>query len=188
MKLLKPKNQAEYVEVQEKRHTSLTHEYPLSPWHDDIFTKFKEHLKSPIVDIGCRNGKLLDKLEEDGYEAWGVEITDIAKWAQLNKRKVIQCDIQQRTIFKDKFFKTVIMTHALEHCYDPAAALKEIDRILEGYLYLVVPFGGYEIRFGHYTSFENIEEVIELLKQNNFKIDDQYSKGNAYNYVIANNL
>ena len=188
MKLLKPKSYKDYIQHQADRHTSLTHEYPLSPWHDDIFTEFKEHLASPIVDIGCRNGKLLDKLTEEGYDAWGIEITDIAQFAREKGRNVVQEDIQKKTSFDDNFFKTAIMTHSLEHCYNPSAALRETSRILNGYIYLVIPFGGYDTHFGHYASFESFGDVIKLLEENGFKIDKQYSKGNAYNYIFANNL
>ena len=187
MKFLKPKSQEEYIQVQEERHTSLVHEYPISPWHEDLFTKFNQHLKAPIIDIGTRNGKILDVLEEKGFESWGVELTDIAKWAQFNRRKVIQCDIHERTLFPDKFFKTAIMTHALEHCYDMEKVLKEINRILEGHFYLVTLTGG-SIEQAHYINFENIEEIVELLENNGFKVDDYYSTGNAYNYIFANNL
>jgi len=190
MEICKPTNNEEYIKYQEGRHTSLTHDYPISPWHSYIFEEFKPYLKAPVLDVGTRNGAVLDKLEEEGYESWGVEITDIAKWAQIHKRKVIQCDIQKRTLFPDKFFKSVIATHVIEHCYDPEAAIQEIKRILDGHILLIFPTQGRIkegewINYGHFSGFLGTEDMSDLLKKNGFEIIKTYNRASHLCTVIA---
>lgn len=189
MKSFKPKSQADYKRIQSIRMTSLTHEYPTSPWHDDIFNEFKPYLKSPVIDIGTRNGKVLDKLKEEGYDAYGVEITDIALHAQTMGRKVIQHDIHEKTPFEDKFFKSVIMTHTLEHLHNPEKALNEIKRILDGHILIVFPAQWPDKHqrdnYGHFSFFEDNDDVSKLLKKVGFEIVNAYSKANFWNTIIA---
>lgn len=186
MKTLQPKSHEDFVETQAARHTSETHEYPISPWHRFIFSEFKSYLASPVLDIGTRNGLVLDELEKLGYEAWGVEITDIAKWAQVNKRKVIQCDIQERTLFKDKFFKSVVITACIEHLYKPVEALNEIKRILDGHILIVFPVQGLsEVRDAHYTCWSTIKEMTDWLEENGLEIIYSKSESVVENVIIA---
>jgi len=179
MESFKPKSKEEYMQVQSDRMTSLTHEYPISPWHEDVFNEFKYHLKSPVIDIGCRNGKLLDKLKEESYDAHGIELTDLALHAQKMGRQVIQHDIHDRTPYEDKFFKSAIMTHVLEHLHDPEKALREVYRILCGHLLVIFPSQGMNEeqrdRFGHYSFFTGIDDVCELLNKTDFDIFHTYS-------------
>lgn len=189
MKKFENVNHDEYVKVQEDRMTTLQHEYPISPWHKYIFEEFKPYLKSPLVDIGCRNGLLLDKLEEEGIESHGIELTELAKFAQSKGRKVIQADIQGKTPFEDKFFKSAVMTHVIEHCYDPEKALQEISRILDGYILIVFPASGLSEeardKYGHYSAFENIDDLSDLMVKNGFEIVQTINEGWAYQVIIA---
>lgn len=174
MEVYIPKSQEEYIKQQEARHTSNEHEYPLSPWHFDMFNEFNEYLKEPILDIGTRNGLLLDELKKRGFqEVYGIEITDIAKFAQKMGRPVIQYDIQKRTPFRDKYFKSAIATQVLEHCYDVNTALDEIRRILDGYIYINFPLSNNVkswLPYGHYTTFASIDELKGLLEKHGFEV------------------
>jgi len=189
MQSFEPKSQEDYVRLQALRMTSLTHEYPLSPWHADVFNEFKPYLKAPVVDIGCRNGKLLDKLEEEGYEAYGIEITDLALHAQSKGRKVTQADIHLGVPFADKFFKSAIITHALEHFHNPEKALNEVKRILDGHILIIFPGQSiseqWKDNYGHFSFFKDNDDVCELLKKVGFEIVQIYSKANFWNTIIA---
>lgn len=183
------KSQEDYKRVQSNRMTSLKHEYPLSPWHADVFNEFKPYLKAPVIDIGTRNGLLLDELEKAGYEAHGIELTDLAFHAQKMGRKVLQADIHLGTPFADKFFKSVIITHALEHFHSPEIALQEVKRILDGHIFIIVPVQSINEQqrdqYGHFSFFSGNDDVCELLKKAGFEIVSTYSKGGSWNAVIA---
>ena len=189
MKSYRIKSQKDYKRLQSIRMTSLKHEYPLSPWHADVFNEFKPYLKAPVVDIGTRNGLLLDELEKAGYEAHGIEITDLALHAQEMGRKVVQADIHLGVPFADKFFKSAIITHALEHFHSPEKALLEVKRILDGHIFIIFPgqSPNEQMRdnYGHFSFFADNDDVCELLKKVGFEIVSAYSKGGSWNAVIA---
>ena len=186
MKSFKPVSKEEYIKIQTNRNTSNHHEYPLSPWHDDVFNEFKKYLVSPIVDIGTRNGLLVEILKEKGFDAYGIEITDIADFAKSKGRNVFKCDIQEKTPFEDKFFKSAVMTHTIEHCYDVEAALREIKRILDGHILIIFPAQSVvDIKYAHFTAIESINQLSEILKNNGFEIIRTYEKGIYCQTIIA---
>ncbi len=188
---LHPKDEAEFKWQQEQRHTSNTHEYPLSPWHLEMFDEFGEYLKEPVIDIGTRNGLLLEELAKRGYpEATGIEITDIADHAKSMGRNVVKGDIQKRTEWEDGHFKSAIATQVIEHLYDVEAGIKEIRRILDGYIYIGFPLQNLEsaqenLKYGHYTTFESMEEMCKLLTDNGFEIIKTDPKGSYTQTIIA---
>jgi SAM-dependent methyltransferase len=186
MQFYTPANDEEFKTVQEARHTSNEHEYPLSPWHEEIMNDFSEYLVAPVLDVGCRNGLFVETLNKKGIEAAGIEITDIADYAIGLGRNVIKGDIQKKTDFEDGYFKTVVASHVIEHCYDPENAVKEIRRILDGYLIMYYPFccgtKEYLTNFGHYVGIESDQEIIDFLEKNGFEIvklidGGQWSRG-----------
>jgi len=185
MKSFQPKSHKEYVKAQENHHTSNHHEYPLSPWHKNIFKIFRPYLKSPILDIGCRNGILLDDLERLNYVAYGIELTDIAEFAKSKGRKVVQGDIQGNTGFEDGWFKSAIMTHCIEHLHNPDAAIEEIKRIVDGYVFLAFPTHSLIVegdvpKDTHYSAWSDLEDMENYLKSHKLEIVHrlgQYSTG-----------
>ncbi|WP_322793426.1 class I SAM-dependent methyltransferase [Bellilinea sp.] len=99
-----------------------------------------------LLDIGCATGDFLDEVSHYGkntqWDLYGVEISKYA--AELASRKKY-LNIFNTTLedcgFPDHFFDVITLWDVLEHLYDPAGSLSEINRILKpgGLLILRVP-------------------------------------------------
>lgn len=192
MQLYVPKDKEEFKKVQEARHTSMYHEYPLSPWHLEIMAEYPEYLVSPVFDVGTRNGLLVEELNNRGIEAVGIEITDLADNAIKLGRNVIKGDIQEKTPFEDGHFKTVIATHVIEHCYKPEEAVKEIRRVLDGHLFVYYPLccgeKEYLTHFGHYLGIEKDSDITDILEANGFEIIKKIDGGQWNRGLIAKTI
>lgn len=185
-----PINNEEFIKAQSERHTTLHHEYPDSPWYEEVWGEFWQYIKEPHLDVGARDGQLLRSLEERGIKnAIGLEITDLADHAMSLERNVVKGDIQRTTLFDNKQFKSVTMLHTLEHLYDPDAALEEIKRILDGHILIIVPAQpadkGIDYKFAHFTQFDSHYDVANLLWLHGFEIIKGYEKGPYVHCVIA---
>ncbi len=97
-----------------------------------------------LFELGCGSGAQLKVLSELGWDASGVELgAAAARFA----RERLGLDVRQGTIFSERLadgsFDVVVASHVLEHLPDPAAAAREISRILKpgGRLYASVPNG-----------------------------------------------
>lgn len=185
MKTVQTKNKEEYIKHQEG-HVDIGREYGLSGWHTNLIEgEYAKYLISPVLDIGTRNGLFLDKLEEVGITAYGIEITDTAKFAQSMGRKVIQGDIQEKTDWPDKFFKSAVMTHCLEHLDRPVEALKEIKRIVDGPIIICIPIQGENEDYmkeegpvhGHHTFFESYDDAAKFVVDCGFEILERKDDG-----------
>lgn len=186
MQLYPPESKEQYKKDQEDRHVHNEYEYVVSFWNEDVIDKYSEYLEGPILDVGCRNGKLLDVLEEKGYEAHGVELTDIADFAMTKGRKVLKLDFQEGTPYEDKKFKTIIMSHVLEHFYEPDKALQEAKRILSGYIIIHTPMTGDKDllrNYAEYIAFENPDDICNLLVNNGFEIV-KIGENNSLNQLV----
>jgi SAM-dependent methyltransferase len=85
-----------------------------------------------VLDAGCAAGYFLNVLAENGYEPYGIDVSNYAAGTVREScaGSVVHGDIAG-TAFPDGFFSAVTMWDLLEHLPDPRAALREIHRILE---------------------------------------------------------
>ena len=95
-----------------------------------------------ILDIGCADGSFAKFLKQQGYDAYGTDISEKA----INKAakfgiKAKWCDIEQGINFSDNFFDIVIASEIIEHLYDTDYFLQELKRVTKdnGYLFLSTP-------------------------------------------------
>ena len=95
-----------------------------------------------VLDIGCAEGRLLEKLRDYGCRCWGVEHAAYPsqRFLKRDKIKYQQGDLQILDL-KEGSFDLVVLWHVLEHMDDPRAVMKRIYRLLspEGILILAVP-------------------------------------------------
>lgn len=85
-----------------------------------------------ILDIGCGDGKGLLKMKEEGWEAYGVEISDLAaEYVREAYGLNVFTGIVQDAGFEDEFFDVIILSHVVEHLSDPKTTLIEVNRILK---------------------------------------------------------
>lgn len=114
--------------------------------YDDIAAQLSTHGKGKrVLDIGCGLGDLLQRLDEHGFDARGLEPNEQA--AQLARERGLVVSTQSvgelvaQASGDSASFDAVILLHVLEHVPNPAGILREIHSLLEpgGLLYIWVP-------------------------------------------------
>lgn len=107
-----------------------------------------------ILDVGCGNGDIANKLIAEGYCVYGVDASHegICIANKTNQGHFFLADLQTEMIPKEIAnisFDTVISTEVIEHMYSPEAYINFIDKIFSfntekvGHLYLTTPYHGY---------------------------------------------
>lgn len=89
----------------------------------------------PIVDIGCGDGFLLQKLKEIGLDSWGVDFS--ASSVNICREKKLNAEFFDfgSGILPDKKIKTAVLLDVLEHLLEPEKILstlqsRNIDQII----------------------------------------------------------
>lgn len=105
-----------------------------------------------VLDIGCGPGWLLSEMRERGWLTRG---TERSRNALQHARDVLDLDVRAQDITEllaeGVSYDAVVLWHVLEHMHDPAAALRDICRLLRpgGVLMVAVPnFASPEARLG----------------------------------------
>lgn len=86
---------------------------------------------SKILDIGCNFGRSLFELDKNGYKnCYGI---DIVPENTLAARKIglnaLTMNMEDLSMFSDKYFDFAFMSHAIEHSLDPRKAILEMMRV-----------------------------------------------------------
>jgi SAM-dependent methyltransferase len=106
-----------------------------------------------LIDFGFGNGDYLCRMQDLGWECWGVERNKTSLRNMDNRGIRAFSDLSDSRIPRN-YFDWVTAYHSLEHVYDPLATLQCLYEILKpgGRLYLGVPnFGSFAARiFGSY--------------------------------------
>lgn len=101
----------------------------------EIIEKVKDlHLVSPILDIGCSDGFLVDYLRKQGYDAYGIDLR-VSDNKYLSKANIEE-------IIPERTYNTIIMIDVLEHIFDYDKTLQNISFSLNpgGLLYIHIPY------------------------------------------------
>lgn len=103
----------------------------------------KKYIKSgKVLDIGSQRGGFLLELGEEGFEPYGVELSEYAcEYAKtLGLKNVIHGDVEEIKL-EDNFFNGVTLRHVLEHIYDPQKLLYKVNKSIKsnGLLVIEVP-------------------------------------------------
>lgn len=84
-----------------------------------------------ILDVGCGNGKLANKLLEEGYNIYGIDASEegiiIANEECKEKGRFFVCDVESNKLpieLQEKKFDTIISTEVIEHIYAPRNYIK----------------------------------------------------------------
>lgn len=158
-----------------------------------IITGLKQYKKSGrMLDFGCGAGKLLLEAKKQGFETFGIEVSNEA--CLLGRRKglrIFRGDIKDARFLTD-FFDIITLCHVFEHLHDPNLVLKEIHRILkpDGILFMEMPnikglsfnlFGKYWFQLDvprhlYFWSIVSLKRILtingfHLLKTGSFSLD-----------------
>ena len=157
----------------------------LSIYYKTFVFELKKHAIDSVLDVGCGEGFILNKLKEEGIgKNW--EGIDYSKTAvEIGKKLHPKLSLKQGSVyesgFKDNSFDLVVCTEVLEHLEDPKKALKEVMRISKKYVLLSVPneplfllsnFTQWGKNIGHinHWTFWGFERFIRENSGVNFKI------------------
>lgn len=117
------------------RHNTAYAEF-LSGWDAAFYAKYTDTLK-PLVtggkalDIGCGVGQVVAKLQEAGFEAHGVDVSEPN--IERAKKFCPRCQLYDghRLPFADNYFDSAGALNVLEHVDEPEAFIPELVRVVK---------------------------------------------------------
>lgn len=139
------------------------------------------------LDIGARDGYLVQRLNEYGCQAVGVElIAQVVRFARRQGRNVVQMDMHNLE-FPDASFDLIVVRHALEHALNYRQVLAECARVLkeEGFLFIVVPIEYEKPHDLHTQPFTTEEQLPGTLESMGFQIQAREEISPRDNPAIA---
>lgn len=102
----------------------------------------KEPGEAKVLDFGCGSGILVDELVKQGYQSYGLDISEEAiEFGTLQGVKNLGVIDGHKVDFADSTFDAVFILDVLEHLEDEKWALDEIMRVLKpgGVVIIMVP-------------------------------------------------
>jgi ubiquinone/menaquinone biosynthesis C-methylase UbiE len=141
---------------------------------DYLLDKMPKEIGGSALDVGAGNGYLLERIA--AIKTWSrVAGVDVAPSEKRQGKFEVFTGALPNLPFKDKEFNVVTCTHVMEHLLDPAASAKELLRITQNVLFIVVP----RQRYYYYTLDEHInfypqiEPLIRLFEPYNITVSLQ---------------
>jgi 2-polyprenyl-3-methyl-5-hydroxy-6-metoxy-1,4-benzoquinol methylase len=98
--------------------------------------------KGRLLEVGCGSGRLLAVMRDSGWEVLGVEPdNEAARVAQQRYGVPVVVGTLPQASLPDESFDVVMMSHVIEHLYDPVATLRACRRVLKigGKLVVLTP-------------------------------------------------
>lgn len=166
------------------QHVEMS-EIELSQWyknyHDGVYShsveqdqevaqkrlqRYQDRMQGPVLDIGCGNGAFVKECRNRGITAIGQDIGGNA-------------DLKMPISHIFGQFMTITAHDVLEHVPDIQAFLKQIRRLLKGYLFIDFPDFFSEEGKHHWKKTEHLwmldqEQLINLLCENDFMVVDEW--------------
>ena len=117
------------------RHNEAYAEH-LAQWDGRLYAKYADCLRPArpggrVLDIGCGVGQVVGRLQQSGFEAYGVDVSEpnIVRARQVSER----CQIYdgRKLPFPDQHFAAVGALNVLEHVDAPEEFIRELVRVTE---------------------------------------------------------
>lgn len=108
----------------------------LASWDAGFYAKYADTLQparkgARALDVGCGVGQVVHRLDQQGFEAYGVDVSqpNIVRALQVSPR----CSVYDGTHlpFPDAHFASAGALNVLEHVEDPEGFVKEVVRVVE---------------------------------------------------------
>jgi len=108
----------------------------LANWNPALYAKYADTLQPPktgarVLDVGCGVGQVVARLQEAGFEAYGVDVSE----PNIERaRKVSEhCRLYdgKKLPFPDRHFASAGALNVLEHVDEPEAFIRELTRVVE---------------------------------------------------------
>ncbi|MGD0630534.1 MAG: class I SAM-dependent methyltransferase [Terracidiphilus sp.] len=127
-----------------------------------------------LCDVGCGSGQAMSAFKEAGYDAVGIEPDPAAR--ALASRIGEVCEGTAEALpeaIAGREFDVVLLSHVLEHCIDPAAALRNVRRLLapDGTAIIEVPNNaalGFEM-YGPGWFFADIPRHLQFFTEHSLR-------------------
>ncbi len=84
-----------------------------------------------FLDVGCGAGRDLDLAVEHGFEAYGVELSEVKKDFYKNKKFQVHVGAFEDAPFAEQSFDVITMWDVLEHVENPNAVLAKVRSLLK---------------------------------------------------------
>lgn len=124
--------------------------------HDYLYGDLKVLIGSyksrTILDVGCGNGEMANRLISEGYDVYGTDasVTGIEIAKQRNEKRFHVQDINSAKLpieLQDKKFDMIISTEVIEHLYNPRGYVEFCKNVLMqnggGEMIISTPYHGY---------------------------------------------
>lgn len=99
--------------------------------------------KQRVLDLGCYNGLVLDKLKQKGHEVYGIELSEYGlSECKRKKIPVLKYDLNLFPYpLKSNTYDVIILGEVIEHVLSPDQILNEAKRMLKkkGILIITTP-------------------------------------------------
>jgi 2-polyprenyl-3-methyl-5-hydroxy-6-metoxy-1,4-benzoquinol methylase len=108
----------------------------LAGWDAAFYSKYTDTLKpatqgARVLDVGCGVGQVVARLNEAGYEAYGVDVSEPN--ISRAQRFCTRCQLYDGRMlpFPEQHFASVGALNVLEHVDDPEAFIRELVRVTQ---------------------------------------------------------
>jgi len=108
---------------------------------DDVMFLSAPSTGARLLEIGCGNGSVLEKMQKRGWRVEGVEFDpECIKRVEARGLKCYARDLREVGL-PEETFDAIYMGHVIEHLYEPRSLLKECWRVLKrgGHLVMTTP-------------------------------------------------
>lgn len=133
--------------------------------------KYNIGKNNKILDYGCGSGFLVGQLQNQGYDAHGVDISKEAIDFGISRGvKNLSPENGVNINFASNYFDVILAMDVIEHIKDDRLVLRELERLLKfgGYLIITVPayqwMWGVQDEVAHHFRRYTIGSISKLVK------------------------
>lgn len=108
----------------------------LAAWNPALYAKYADTLKpdrsgARALDVGCGVGQVVARLDEAGFEAHGVDVSQPN--IERAQKVSVRCQLYdgRKLPFSDNHFASAGALNVLEHVDEPEAFIRELVRVVE---------------------------------------------------------